>query len=268
MTPTHPEAPFSPEDTWNFRRGERENPIFWSRFATKPTLEGRVILDVGSGWGSLAVALAGAGAQRVIGLDLKANLVKFANAYVQHCYPELAARVTFAAIDLPDYPGTDQFDLIVSKDSFEHILDLEGMLQAMQWRLRPGGQIYAGFGPLYPTPYGDHDRRQTILRPWGPLGVGLALIPWGHLFLEKQLIKLYNQNHATPITSMRDLGLNTYAWSDYRRIFEKSGLRLVSAQTNCSTSLLSRLMTAGRRLLPNLEDYLTHNVYCILEKPA
>jgi SAM-dependent methyltransferase len=268
MTLTHPDVPLLPEDLWNFRRGERENPLFWSRFADRPQVEGKTVLDVGSGWGSLAVELAQAGAQRVVGLDLKIQLVTFANAYVRRYHPELAERVTFAAIDLQHYPEEEQFDLIVSKDSFEHILDVEGMLQAMKRHLKPGGRIYAGFGPLYPTPYGDHDRRQTILRPWGMWGTLLAALPWGHLFLGQKLIELYNRHHPEPITSLRDLGLNTYAWSDYRRAFENSGLRLISLRTNCSTSLPSRFLTSMRRLFPALENYLTHNVYCILEEPV
>lgn len=268
MPPADRGAQFGPEYLWNFRRGEQENPRFWARFGQRPVLAGATVLDVGSGWGSLCVDMARAGARRVVGLDLKPDLVDFANAHVREAYPDLVGRVSFHAVDLQVYAEPLAFDLIVSKDSFEHIIDLDGMLAAMRARLRPGGRIYAGFGPLYPTPYGDHDRRETIFRHWGAFGRLLALIPWGHLFLERLMVTTYNRRHQPPITSLRDLGLSMRALSDYRRAFQASGLALVDFQTNQAASLQSRLFTTLRRGLPFLEDYLTHNIYCILENRA
>jgi SAM-dependent methyltransferase len=265
MRPVERGAPFGPEYLGNFRRGVQENPRFWARFGRQPALADATVLDVGSGWGSLCVDMARAGARRVVGLDLKQDLVDFANAYVREAHPDLAGRVSFHAVDLQVYAEPLAFDLIVSKDSFEHIIDLDGMLAAMRARLKPGGRLYAGFGPLYPTPYGDHDRRATIFRHWGAFGRLLALIPWGHLFLGPLMVATYNRRHQPPITSLRDLGLSMRALSDYRRAFQASGLAVVDFRTNQAASLQSRLFTALRRGLPFLEDYLTHNLYCILE---
>lgn len=254
-------------DVANFQRGEAENRLFWSRFGEMPDLRGATVLDVGSGWGRLCVEMAQAGAARVVGLDLKTDLVDFANAYLRQAYPELVERVEFQAVDLKDYAEPLRFDLIISKDAFEHILDLDGMLREMQRRLKPGRRIYAGFGPLYPTPYGDHDRRETIFRHWGVFGRLLAWLPWGHLVLEPLMVKTYNSHADKQITSLYDLGLNKRAVSDYRRSFQASGLSVVALRLNQSQSLQSRVFSVLRRV-PGLEDYCTHNVYCILEKPV
>jgi len=261
-----PEA-IQPEDVANFQRGAAENRLFWARFGEKPDLQSATVLDVGSGWGCLCVEMAQAGAARVVGLDLKTHLVDFANAYLMQVYPELVQRVKFQAIDLKDFAEPVCFDLIVSKDSFEHILDLDGMLREMRLRLKPGGRIYAGFGPLYPTPYGDHDRRETIFRHWGVFGRLLAWLPWGHLVLEPLIVKTYNSHADRKITSLYDLGLNKLAASDYLRLFQASGLRVVGLRLNQSQSLQSRLFSVLRHV-PGLEDYCTHSLYCILEKPA
>jgi SAM-dependent methyltransferase len=267
MTQTDVATIITSEQVHHFNRGARENPIFWSRFVGQPALTGLTVMDVGSGWGSLCVDIAHAGAQRVIGLDINTRLVEFAQVYSRQQFPELSNTLEFAAEDLQRYAAPVMFDLIVSKDSFEHIIDLDGMLAAMKARLKPGGRIYAGFGPLYPTPYGDHDRRQNIFRPWGVVGSALAALPWGHLMLERQMIALYNRHRMPQIESMYDLGLNKRGLSDYQRAFAKSGLRIVSLRTNCSTSPQSRALTVARRILPVFSDYLTHNIYCILEKP-
>src|SRR5689334_3486978 len=128
---------FAPADVAYFRRGEWDNPRFWSRLGERPDVRGLRVLEIGSGWGSLCVDLAQAGAERVVGLDLKQNLVDFAREYVRQRFPELESRVTFEAMELKDYPA-EQFDIVVSKDSFEHILDLDQMLSEMKRRLRPG----------------------------------------------------------------------------------------------------------------------------------
>ena len=64
---------FKQVDIDNFKRGGRENPIFWSRFRESTRLAGATVLDVGSGWGRLCVDIAQAGAVRVIGWAHRSN---------------------------------------------------------------------------------------------------------------------------------------------------------------------------------------------------
>lgn len=252
-------------DIDHFKREEYENPRFWSRFGEVPDLRGATVLDVGSGWGSLCVDMALAGAKKVVGLDIKSELVDFANEYLRQNYPQLTSIVDFKDVDLRDYDEVT-FDYIISKDSFEHIIELDRMLSEMKKRLAPGGRIYTGFGPLYTSPYGDHDRRRVILGPWGFWGRLLALTPWGHLFMESIVIDMNNRYRERKVNSMYDLGLNKMSASDYRRAFHESGLSIVEFRINQSTSIQSRVFALLARI-PFLEDYCTHSIYCILEKP-
>jgi SAM-dependent methyltransferase len=252
-------------DLYKFDRGATENPRFWSRFAEVPDFTGAAVLDVGCGWGSLCVDLAKAGAQRVVGLDLKPELISFAKAYVRQRYPECAGTIEFDSLDLRDYDELAWFDYIVSKDAFEHIIELDRMLFEMDKRLKPGGRIYAGFGPLYPSPYGDHDRRRTSFKSMGLWGRLLALAPWGHLFLEPLILEMCNRSRATKVRSMHELGLNKLAASGYRRLFDESGLAIRSLRVNQHTGHISKAFALLSRI-PALADYCTHNMYCILEK--
>lgn len=255
---------FRQSDIAHFRKGEVENPRFWSRLGHAPDLSGATTLDVGCGWGSLCVDMALAGASKVVGLDIKPELIEFASAYVTACHPQLANVVEFEAVDLRDYRAME-FDYIVSKDAFEHIIDLRSVFAEMEKRLKRTGRLYAGFGPIYASPYGDHDRRRVAFRSWGVGGRLLASIPWGHLFMEDLIVRMQNRRQHARASSMRDLGLNTWSVSDYRRLFLESGLSLLEYRVNQSKHPLSRLLSVLRRV-PFLADYCTFNVYCVLEK--
>ena len=255
----------SERDIAHFKRGGVENPLFWSRFGSQPNLKGASVLDVGCGWGSLCVDMASSGTKQVVGLDIKPELIDFANENLRRAYPQLADIVVFACVDLRDWNNGPMFDYIVSKDAFEHIIDLRDMLEAMKKHLKSGGRIYAGFGPIYTRPYGDHDRRRMAFKPWGRWGRFLARIPWGHMFMEPLIINMRNRYRGEKNKSMYDLGLNKMAPSDYRRDFRASGLSIVDLRVSQSTKFQSRVFSLLKRI-PFLEDYCTHNIYCILEK--
>lgn len=240
------------EDIEYFKKGEYENPRFWSRFGGKPHLEGTCVLDVGCGHGSLCIDIALSGAKRVLGLDTNSRLIAFAKENLKRDYPHLANTVEFKATDLKGYVEP-VFDYIVSKDTFEHIIHLDAMLADMKRCLTPGGRIYAGFGPLYNSPFGDHNLTRTPL-------------PWGHLLIkESRIIKRLNRSRKNKIDSILDLGLNKMSLADYRRVFQESGLSIVSLRVNQSASVMSKLFSLIRRV-PPLEEYFSHNVYCILRR--
>lgn len=237
-----------------FARGARGNPRFWSRFGGAPDFRGKRVLDVGCGHGSLCLEMAAAGAREVVGLDLNVRLIDFAQTYLAQTRPDLQDRVSFLCLDLSQ-SALESFDIIVSKDTFEHILDLQAMLAQMARRLAPGGRIYAGFGPLYRSPFGDHDAVRLGMR-----------LPWAHVIMgDRRLIAHVNRRRRVPITSVQELGLNQLRLADYRRLLRESGLQILFLRTNQSEKAGGRLLAALSRL-PLIDEYMTFNVYCILEK--
>jgi len=238
------------------KRGEVENPRYWSRLGGRPDFTNAVVGDIGCGHGSLCVDIALSGARKVIGFDLNANLIDFARENMQQNYPQLANTLDFRFQDVREAPE-DNFDFFVSKDTFEHVIDLPQVLAGMKQRLRSGGRIYTGFGPLWNSPFGDHGRTRMPFR-------------WGHvLFSESYLIARLNRRLASKgqaVTSIYDLGLNKLPLSAYRRIFNECGLSIIMFRINNSTRPLSRVFSLLRKL-PLMEEYFSHNIYCILEKP-
>lgn len=235
-----------------FNRGKIENPYFWWKLGGKPSFKGKTVLEVGCGHGSLCIDMALSGAKRVIGLDIDGERIAFAQRYLKANYPDLAGRVAFVHSDIRDYETNQFFDYIISKDSFEHFIEIEDIFDAMKARLRPRGRLYIGFGPLYNSPFGAHRRSRVM-------------IPWGHLLLpEWYIVQQVNKHREDKVSSIQELGLNQWSLRKFRHLFENSGLEIVAFRVNSSNRLISKIFRVLRKL-PLLKEYFTHNLYCILE---
>jgi SAM-dependent methyltransferase len=236
-----------------FNRSCGENPIFWSRFSSIPSFEGKSVLDVGCGQGALCIDVARSGAERVMGIDIKKWIIGFANNNLRLNFPELENIVEFRVGDITSLAGCE-FDLIISKNSFEHILEPDNCLAEMIDRLKSGGKIYIGFSPLYNSPFGDHGRSKTFL-------------PWGHLIVPESvwLSRLNKRYPEKNIRCVADLGLNGASFARFKSIFYGSGLEVTCFAVNRSKHPVVRLFSLLRRV-PFLEEYLSCNLYCVLEK--
>jgi cyclopropane-fatty-acyl-phospholipid synthase len=79
--------------------------------------DGQSILDIGSGWGGLALALARVADVRVLGITLSAEQLAFARKAAIEA--GLNDRVTFELMDYRDVQGA--FDRVISVGMFEHV---------------------------------------------------------------------------------------------------------------------------------------------------
>lgn len=78
--------------------------------------EGRRVLDVGCGTGSMVRRIAGAGAAVVVGIDYSKEAISIA----EH---ERAERVEYVVGDILDYEPEDAFDVVVTMGTLEHMDD-------------------------------------------------------------------------------------------------------------------------------------------------
>jgi len=237
-----------------FDHGKSSNIRFWTRFGGKANFRGQVVLDVGCGQGSLCLDMARRGAKKVVGIDIDGPVIEFARRNLQSHYPEWQSVVSFECCKLDALPD-NTFDLVVSKDAFEHVLDLRGLLAGIRQCLKPGGRLYAGFGPLYKSPNGYHTRTHFGL-------------PWGHLLIPRSWqLSWVNRGKKGLIKSLSELDpLNEFAFADYERIFLESGLDMILFRVNQSAHVISKIITLLRHI-PLLREYCTHNIFCIMEKP-
>lgn len=223
---------------------------FWSRFARRPEVRDRDVLDIGCGHGVMSIELAQQGA-RVLGIDLDERRVAWARENAASNHPELAGRLRFEHCDSMSLPRTQEFDLMISKDTIEHVLDVGGMLADLRDRLAAGGEIWVGFAPLYYSPFGDHGR--TELR-----------VPWAHAVLPQSLVcKLSSRIKGKPIASLGDLELNGITPAQFRDAVKTAGLRFDSIAYNRGDKPLLKAMSALRRVSA-LERFMTVSIYATL----
>lgn len=230
------------------------NEEFWRRFATEPDVRGRSVLDLGCGQGVLSARMARAGAARVLGVDLSRKAIASARHHLEHSHPDLAPVLSYVAADVATLPDDEAVDIIVSKDTFEHVEDLDGLLRELHRLLVPGGRLYAGFSPLYYSPFGDHGR-------------AALKVPWAHAVLPLPLVVAWARwRKREPFGCLLDLGLNGLTPAQFRAAFERSPFEIEEIAYNRGDKPLLRVLSWARRRRV-LEKYATVSMYVVLRRP-
>jgi SAM-dependent methyltransferase len=124
------------------------------------SIEGKRVADVGCGDGiiDLGLVLKGRPAE-LIGFDLmpvdREALVRAARA--AGVAEELPAELGFMLSGATEIPApSDDFDVIVSWSTFEHVDDPVGLLREVRRVLRPEGCFFLQLWPFYDSEHGGH----------------------------------------------------------------------------------------------------------------
>ena len=97
---------------------------------------------------SVAVEMARRGAKRVIGIDIREEIL--------HIGRQKALAEGVQDVCLFTSSTKELADIVVSADAFEHFADPAGILRIMSTLLRPTGEVVASFGPTWYHPLGGH----------------------------------------------------------------------------------------------------------------
>jgi SAM-dependent methyltransferase len=236
-----------------FDAQQRENAEWWRRIGRQVDLRDQRVLEIGCGYGTLCFEAIDRGASRVTGIDPDASRVEFACGYLKAYRPEHSSTLAFWPLLLHELPEEATFDVVLSKDTFEHVQDLDQLLKEAHKRLKPGGLLVFGFSPLYHSPNGDHGRYRLPL-------------PWLHAFLPEALLSGWAAYRlGRPIRSAADLGLNRVTCPDLLRMLQLGGWEELSLRINPIAHPLSAVFNLLRRIQP-LERFFTIGVYGIFRK--
>jgi SAM-dependent methyltransferase len=211
----------------------------WERFGEHPRLEGLRFLDFGCGLGAFSVHAAEEGAH-VVGLDVDSDSVAGAKSIAARRFSDLD--ITYADMRIEQLEGS--FDLIMTNEVLEHVVDLAGCLEAVRDRLRPGGRFWAGWGPLWYSPTGGHQLTVKI---------GNLPIPWSHLV--KPIAQTQFRKHSWTFNYLRP--------SEYEAIIGRSGLEVVSWRVNPGRHFAYRVLRAASKVAPTP---FTANIYAVLRR--
>ena len=235
----------------DFQTGLDEAKEFFNRFNDRVDMTQKTILDVGCGLGSCCFYMALNGAKKVVGIDIDERRISFARSKVVSDYQYLSEAVEFrVASDLK----SEKFDIIISKDSFEHYADPENLIITLKQHLNEGGIVAIGFGPLWKAPYGGHIGYMTK-------------IPWAHLLFAEPVImrerkRFRPDEDAESFEQVRG-GLNKMTLKRCVNAIAQSGLKIEYFETNVSRKKLVRLFKVLSRI-PLCGDLFTQNLYTIV----
>jgi SAM-dependent methyltransferase len=169
-------------------------------FSSKIT--GKVVIDFGCGEGAESVEMAQMGARRVIGIDIRENVL---HAATQRA---LAAGVQNTCVFASS--TNELADIVVSVDAFEHFTDPAETLKTMNTLLKSSGEVLVSFGPTWYHPLGGHL---------------FSVFPWAHLiFSEKALIlwrSTFKTDGATRFNEVEG-GLNKMSIAKFEKLISYS----------------------------------------------
>lgn len=221
-------------------------------FAAFPSLRaeiaGKCVLDYGCGPGWQSVCLARLDTSRVVGLDIMPEWLEHAR--------DIAARFGVAhKTEIRSGWDNDlagQFDIVISKDSFEHYRHPEEALAEMKTALRPGGKLFIVFSWPWYSPLGSHMQVFTLL-PWVNL-----------LFSEQTVMRVRSRYRNDGATRYEDVasGLNKMTVRRFERLMRASGLRIEHQLLRGFKNW--HLLTK----MPLLRELFAQQAGCILSLPA
>ena len=252
--PGESRAAFRDRAGWIYFDAQREEIAeWWRRLNLQVDLRGLNVLEVGCGHGALSVDALERGAARVYGVDLDEERIRFASEAVPTRYPEYRERLLFSTTAVSDLPRDARYDLVLSKDTFEHVQDLPRMVDNLAQRLTPGGMLICGFSPLFHSPWGDHGR------------YGLRL-PWLHTLLPTSITHAWaSRRLGYRVSTPSDLGLNGLTLDVFEAIFHPELWERVSLRVNPIDKAFVPLFDRLRRIRP-LSRYFTIGIYAAFKR--
>jgi SAM-dependent methyltransferase len=237
---------------------EQSTQRFLQRLEGHVEVRGKTVLDVGCGTGDMAAIIAGEGAERVVGIDLHIDPGEHQQLTARYG-ADIAGRVELVQTegDMREL-GEQQFDVVFSKEAMEHYDDPEGFVPLMVRRVRPGGVLAMGFGPLWKAFDGGHMNYMTRM-------------PWAHLLFPEDVI-MAERRRFRPEEDASHFGeilggLNKMTLARFEAIMERSGLEPTFVKHNAGDHPAVRAMDKLARLRP-LREYFTNNVYGVWTRPA
>ena len=170
-----------------------------------PLKDGMRVMEIGCGEGGVLKPFIDRGTN-VVGVDLNVSRVRNANEnFAEDVATGKAEFIVKNVLDedfLEKYRG--EFQLIMLKDTIEHIPDQENFIPYLKNFLAPEGRIFFGFPP-WRMPFGGH---QQICK-----SKFLGFLPWFHLLpgsLYRGVLRMFGENDkmVADLQEIKDTGIS------------------------------------------------------------
>jgi 2-polyprenyl-3-methyl-5-hydroxy-6-metoxy-1,4-benzoquinol methylase len=200
---------------------------------------------------------------KVIGIDIAANKIENGKKFYEH-HP-LKSNLTLIAADIYDIKpeDIDAIDLIIMRDTIEHIPNQEMFLRNMKKYLKPEGKVFFGFPP-WRMPFGGH--QQICSSKF------LSSMPYIHLLPKGayiSVLKMFGESDdkISALIEIRDTRISI---SRFHEILENNKLSIIGQDyylINPNYEIKFKLKV--RKLpfilnIPYVRDFFTTTCYCIV----
>ena len=195
---------------------KNEWEIFWAKLGEKSlNFKDKIIVDYGCGYGYDSLFMLQEGASFVYCLEISdERLDASVKLHQSYGFYNVNYIDNSNIKELSKKVGKEKVDVIICRDVMEHIPSPYDALESMYEILKPGGDVYIGFSPLYKSPFGAHFS-------------GLCGIPWIHLFFsEKTVLNVFKELYkiSEDINTYLDIpgsGVNKLSYYYYISIIKK-----------------------------------------------
>lgn len=210
-------------------------------------ISGNRVVDFGCGAGYQSIELVKKYNCSVVGID--SNQKTLGKAIEQaKTYGVPQSKLSFA--DRISESMLNNFDIVISQNSFEHFVNPSLVLDQMQKLLNKSGKLLITFGPPWLAPYGSHMHF-------------FCKVPWMNVFFsEKVVMKVRGHFRNDGATKYEDVesGLNKMTIALFESIVMLSKLKIEFKNYRCikGIDLLSKI--------PFLREFFINHVSVILSK--
>lgn len=225
------------------------------------------VMEIGCGEGGVLKPFFERGCE-VTGVDLSPDRIENAKTFFKE--EMTTGRINFIAKNIYDLDFEKEFgkyfDIIILKDSIEHIPEQEKLIGYLKKLLKLDGVIFFGFPPWY-MPFGGHQQicKNRIL----------SLMPYYHLlpkFLYRPILKLFGENEGIvqELMEIKDTGISI---ERFERIVLETGYKVVAKNHflinpiyKYKFGLNARNQFGFIRSIPFLRNFLTTCVYYLIQE--
>ncbi|MDW3645833.1 MAG: class I SAM-dependent methyltransferase [Bacteroidia bacterium] len=229
--------------------------------------DGMRVMEIGCGEGGVLRPFCEKGAF-CLGVDLSESRVKRAKQFMES--EILAGKADFIAQNVYDDSFREKyqnsFDLILLKDTIEHIPEQEKFIPYLRQFLTENGQIFFGFPPWY-MPFGGH---QQICK-----SKILGFLPWYHLLprpLYKGVLKLFGEPQVV-FDELMDIKSTGISIERFERIIRKTEFRIEQSRFylfnpiyRYKFGLKPRKQAKLLEKIPFLRNFVTTAVWYMISK--
>lgn len=212
-------------------------------------VSGKRVVDFGCGLGYQSIALAKKYGCSVVGIDSNRRTLDEA---VENAKSYQVSRSRLSFVDKISDSMLNNFDIVISQNSFEHFGSPTMILDQMRSLLDESGKILITFGPPWLAPYGSHMHF-------------FCKMPWINvIFSEKTVMNVRNYFRSDGATKYEDVesGLNKMTIAKFERIIISSNLKIESRNYKSVKGI--RLLSK----IPFVREFFVNHITVVLSVAA